>query len=565
MFFREIYEIQIIYDIRFREGIKVSSVLDNSLFEAFAASSDNVYVYVTDLKTGVTRFSKNAVDYFGYPAEYIDNMLGVIHEKIHPEDEDGYFEQMDQVMTGKLTKHDYQYRIRNKYGDYVWVECKGSIINNGEDFLFAGLMTRLDNQNKYDSVTGLSTIYDFYNYDFTNKKGFLVLIGIDKFRKVVSNYGYKFGDRVLVEFSKNLRGICAADSRVYRMNGDEFLVILENTDRETVMKFFDCVRAVSDEIVLDDGRKIHLSVTAGSCEFPADGSDKETLLNNAEHSLEYKKSTHRGALSFFSAQVAESQKRIQILREELKQSIINDFAGFTLNFQPIVNSDNDRIIGCEALLRWKGETITDSNPGEFIRILEDDGNIIPVGRWVMKQAVKQQSIWDKKYPDFKVSFNVSYQQFVEDDFEQILMETVQQYDVKPENMIVELTESCRVEESDELAEIFGRLKEKGFNVALDDFGTAYASLEMLKKLPASVIKIEHSFVRELANPGHDIDYIIIDNLLALCRRINCHAIVEGVESEKVADMIRNLDSTFLQGYYYSKPVSREEFEAMLEK
>ncbi|MBP1591573.1 MAG: EAL domain-containing protein, partial [Oscillospiraceae bacterium] len=111
---------------------------------------------------------------------------------------------------------------------------------------------------------------------------------------------------------------------------------------------------------------------------------------------------------------------------------------------------------------------------------------------------------------------------------------------------------------------FRKLKNEGYKVALDDFGTAYASLEMLRNLPASIIKIEHSFVRELADPGHDIDYVIIDSLLSMCRKLKCNAIVEGVESEKVADMIKDLDTTMLQGYYYSKPVPREEFEKMLE-
>lgn len=547
-------------------GVAVDSkFLNDKLFEAFASSSDNVYVYVTDLQSGLSRWSKNSVEYFNFPNEYMTNVIPFLQENIHPEDQEGYFSDLAEVLTGKRDRHSYQYRLKNRYGEYVWIECKGSVIReNGVPVIFAGLMTRLDNQNKYDSVTGLPTIFDFYNYDFKGKNGYLLLIGIDQFRKVVSNYGYHVGDRVLVEFAKKIRKLCEPDAKLFRMSGDEFLVITENISGETLQEFFECIKDSAGEIELEDSRKIHLSVTAGASAFPADGTEKEDLLSNAEHSLEYCKGTRRGELLIFSKTIADSQMRLQKLREELKQSIKDNFNGFTLYFQPIVDGERNRIIGCEALLRWKGETIKDSYPGEFIKILEDDGNIIPVGRWVMEQAVKQQSIWNRDYPGIIVSFNVSYQQFVADRFIENLMDAVTKYGVDPSSMIVELTESCKVEKSEELAEIFRKLKNEGYKVALDDFGTAYASLEMLRNLPASIIKIEHSFVRELADPGHDIDYVIIDSLLSMCRKLKCNAIVEGVESERVADMIKDLDTTMLQGYYYSKPVPREEFEKMLE-
>ena len=233
-----------------------NNILNDTLFEAFASSSDNVYIYVSDLKNGMSRWSKNAVEYFDFPAEYMEDVLPSLKEKIHPEDQEGYFDEIGQVLTGKRDRHSYQYRLKNRYGSYVWIECKGSVIReNGEPVIFAGLMTRLDNQNKYDSVTGLSTIFDFYNYNFEGKTGYLLLVGIDQFRKVVSNYGYQFGDRVLVEFSKRLRTLCEPDARLYRMNGDEFLIIAENTDEATLFEFFECIKGFAEEIELEDGPK----------------------------------------------------------------------------------------------------------------------------------------------------------------------------------------------------------------------------------------------------------------------------------------------------------------------
>ncbi len=297
--------------------------------------------------------------------------------------------------------------------------------------------------------------------------------------------------------------------------------------------------------------------------YPEDADNREELINKLEHSLEYAKSHQRGKLVFFSEEIAKRQKRILDLREDLKQSISNGFRGFELYFQPFVNPGTHLITGCECLLRWKGEKIKDSYPMEFIKILEDYGDIREVGYWVMEQAIRQQVAWRERYGDLRVSFNVAYQQFMYDDFEERLYGYLEKYGVDPSYMIIELTESSEVNQPQELASLFDRLREKGFKVALDDFGTAYASLEMLKCLHVDYIKVEHSFVRELSEPGHDIDYVIIDNLLDMCKRLGYDSIVEGVENGKVADIVGDMDVTLLQGYYYSRPVCRTDFEELL--
>lgn len=544
----------------------MSNLLQSQLFEALSSASENVYIFVRDMREGIIRFSESAVNYFGLSGEYTDNVQEEWIPRIHPEDREEYRKQIISIFKGEDIHLDCQYRVLNKYGDYVWIECKGMLMkdDSGVPTILAGIMTRLDNPNKYDTLTGLSTIHGFNNFDFSSGKGYAILLGLDEFRKIVSNYGYSFGDKVIVEFSKNLKEFCGNENKLYRMSGDEFLMIVPETDQESAKQFFYNVRTIAENTVLEDGRKVSLSVSAGGCAYPEDGATRDEIINKLEHSLEYRKNTRRGTIAFFSKKIADGHERLQNIRDELKNSIKNNFKGFELYFQPLVERDESRIVGCEALLRWKGDTIKDSNPGEFIKILEDDGGIIPVGKWVMEQAVRQQGIWQKKYGDIQVSFNVSYQQFVEQDFAEDLIQTVRKYNVNPSNMIVELTESRHVEQSDSLALIFQRLIDEGFQVALDDFGTAYASLEMLKKLPASFIKIEHSFVRELAEPGHEIDYIIIENMLSLCRRIDCKSIIEGVENKAVENIIRNMDSTYLQGYYYSRPIALTEFEKLLD-
>lgn len=545
----------------------MSDIFNNELFEAFGSASDNVYIYVCDMKTDISRWSKAAVDYFGLSGEYLENAAAVWGQHVHPDDLKTYTEDITGVFSGKKKYHDCQYRARNASGGYVWVECKGSVIRNAEGtpIIFAGLMTRIDGQSKYDSLTGLLTTHEIRYFDFASQPGTALLIGMDGFRKIISNYGYNTGDEILIKFSREINHLCKPGWKTLRFGGDEFLVIAFASGPEEAADFYKEICRETDIIKLDDGRRVGISISAGGVLFPQDADAKEVLINKLEHSLEYAKNNQRGNLVFFSEEIAQKHERGLVLREDLKQSIKNDFKGFELFFQPFINPGDGTIAGCECLLRWKGERIKDSYPMEFIKILEDYGNIHDVGFWVMEHAIRQQAAWRDIYGELQVSFNVSYQQFLDDTFEEKAISYIEKYGANPNYIIIELTESCQVEAPKALAAMFGRLRARGFKIALDDFGTAYASMEMLKWLPVDYIKVEHSFIRELAQPGHDIDYVIVDSLLEMCRRLGYDSIIEGVEDSKVADIVGNLNATLLQGYHYSHPVCRKDFEKLLDK
>ncbi|MBD5533771.1 MAG: EAL domain-containing protein [Lachnospiraceae bacterium] len=545
----------------------MSDVFNNELFEAFASASDNVYIYVCDMKTDISRWSKAAVDYFGLAGEYLEDAATVWGQHIHPDDLNVYTDDITGVFSGKKKYHDCQYRARNASGGYVWVECKGSVIRDaeGNPIIFAGLMTRIDGQSKYDSLTGLLTTQEMHYFDFASQSGAALLIGIDGFRKIVSNYGYNTGDEILIKFSRELSSLGKPEWKVLRFSGDEFLVIAFASNPQEVTDFYEEICRRTDIVSMEDGRKVGLSISAGGVLFPQDADTRETLINKLEHSLEYAKNNQRGSIVFFSEEIAGKYERELVLREDLKQCVKNDFKGFELFFQPFVNPDTGKIEGCESLLRWKGERIKDSYPMEFIKVLEDYGEIHEVGYWVMEQAIRQQAAWRDIYGELQVSFNVSYQQFIDDTFEEKAISCVKKYGANPESIIIELTESCQVEDPKELAAMFGRLRERGFKIALDDFGTAYASMEMLKWLPVDYIKVEHSFIRELAQPGHDVDYVIVDSLLEMCKRLGYYSIIEGVEDGKVADIVGALKATLLQGYHYSRPVCRKDFEKLLDE
>lgn len=544
----------------------MSDIFNNELFEAFASASDNVYIYVCDMRTNLSRWSKAAVTYFGLEDEYLQDADKAWAKHVHPDDLQLYEEDIAGVFGGRKKFHNCQYRARNASGKYVWVECKGCVIRdaNGDPLIFAGLMTRIDGQSKYDSLTGLMTMQEVFNIDFTSSSGVAMLIGLDGFRKIMSAYGYNAGDEILVKVASRLSALVTPGWKALRFNGDEFLVLAIGAGEQEAEKFF---RELSHDInmmSLADGHKLGLSITAGGVRFPDDAGNREILISKLEHSMEFAKSSHRGELVFFSEEIAKKHERAMVLREDLKQSIKNGYEGFELYFQPFISPETGKVAGCECLLRWKGERIKDSYPMEFIKVLEQYGDIRKVGLWVMEEAIRQQVAWREKYGELMVSFNVSYQQFTEPSFAERTIACAEKYGAHPEHVIIELTESCEVENPQELAETFGKLRNYGFKMALDDFGTAYASMEMLKWLPVDYVKVEHSFIRELAKPGHEIDYVIVDSLLEMCRRLGYESIIEGVEDGSVAEIVGDMHATLLQGYHYSRPVCKADFEKLLD-
>lgn len=542
------------------------TMLNNGLFEALAEASPVVYIYMVDLQSMITRWSMNAVDYFALPDEYTEHTVDMWMPRLHPEDADSYYQDIIAVVSGKKDKHDCQYRVKNKYGEYVWIECKGSVVKdeNGKGLLLAGMIRRLDVQNQYDPQTGMLTSLAFYSWRPQGEAGTIVQFNLDGYRKIIATYGFASSKELLGIVADRIKACCKPSMKVYRFGADEFVVVCPGGTEESTRELFHSVADNIRMVRLTGGSAVRLSVSAGAIKYPEDGTDKDEIIEKLDYSLVYVKKNCIGNMIFYSQKIADEQKRGTILKEDLINSVQNGCKGFELFYQPLVSSENGKIIGCEALLRWKGEKIQNSYPDEFIKVLEETGYIRQVGFWVMEQAMLRKKEWEEKYGELVVSFNVSYQQFMDRDFASNVIEKAAEIGVKTDQMIIELTESCQVMEPETLSLVFTKLMKHGFKIALDDFGTAYSSMEMIKKLPADFIKIDHSFVREVANEGHEDDYIIIDELVRLSKRLRRNAIVEGVEDEKVEAIVKGVDASYLQGYHYSKPVCKDDFETLLE-
>lgn len=539
-------------------------ILDNYLFDAFANASDHIFIYAADMKRDLSRWSKSGVDYFGIEAEYLYNAKDMWLEHIHPDDRQIYLDDITAVFAGNAAHHNCQYRARNKYGEYVWLECRGSVLKdeNGEPSIFAGIMTRLDNQNKYDALTHLLTAYELMRLPF-DEQGALMLVGIDDFRNINSQHGILYGNKILVRLSEVLAEN-AQDAIVYRFQGAEFVLYGKNMTVDQMSDIFQKVSVICKDSEGEDASS-HFSISAGIVKLEGDANASE-MLGRAALSLAYAKNA-TSHMVIFSKEIEAEQNRKNKISEALLRSIKNGCEGFYLVYQPILDTDGERIVGCESLLRWNpnDEQIGACYPDEFIATLENNGGIIDVGYFVMRESIRQAAEWQKKYQKFNVSFNVSYLQLEDMKFIPSIIETAQKYQVDMTHIVVELTESVFAADTVMVRNSFELLKQHGIKIALDDFGTGNSSFWMLHNINIDIVKLDQSFIRGLDNSGTGIDFAIVESVGLLCNRIGCMTVAEGVENDTIWKMISKYEFTGLQGYLFSKPVPIEMFEELLEK
>ena len=541
--------------------------LDTMLFDALAKASSTVFFWATDIGAKRSRWSKATVDYFNLPSEYTDDVVGDWTKVIHPDDLQIWLSDAKEVVEGKKARYSCQYRAKNRYGEYVWVENNGYVLNNenGEHVLSAGMITRLDVQNRYDPQTNMLTTYAFYSEYFFDGAGTVLMVNIDDFRNVISTYGYSAAKELVGQLGALVKEACNPPMKLYRFGTDEFMIILPGGTKDSTRSLFNKIADAVRMSRVMNGTIIRVSISGAAVMYPEDCVKKDDMVEKLDYSMGYVKKHHPGKMTFYSEQLAREKERMNLLKEDLIQSVQSEFKGFSLFFQPLVEPVTERINGAETLLRWKGEVIQDSYPAEFIDILEETGYIRQVGLWVMEQTFLQKKAWEEKYGNLQLSFNVSYQQFMDQDFAAKVIKKANEIGVDKESVIIELTESCQVKDPESLANVFEELEKEGFKLALDDFGTAYSTMEMLRKLPVDYIKIDHSFVRELADEGHEDDYIIVDELVRLSNRLHHGAIIEGVENQSVVERLKDVNASLLQGYHYSKPVSKDVFEGLLDK
>lgn len=537
---------------------------DSKLFDVLAQASNRTFFFASNMKENTARWSKGAVEYFGLGSEILCPADVEWLKRIHPDDKATYLKDFEDMANHISAYHDVEYRIRNAEGEYVWVNCKGYMTYDDEgamDF-FAGFVTNMGVRNKIDPVTGLWTLQEFRkdaeDLLYNNKCGAVVMIGLSNFKRVNDEFGYSYGDKTLYAIAHRMLEIRTPGTRIYRMDGSDFALLIEGGTSEDVSREVEKIQQAFSALVIERV-PVYLDFRAGAVLFPQDGKYIDQIMSNMFVALENAKSVSRMGVSFYTEEMHQKKTRMLQLRDAMRESVNDNFKGFSIVMQPIIESKTGKGTSCETLLRWSDERFQGIGPMEFVPVLEDTALIIPVGKWIIDQVLKDLRDWDDRgdNPIEKVHVNVSYIQLHDDELVDYTVSKLREYNIAPERLVLELTESCRIGRIDELSERLQKFKDQGISIALDDFGTGYASLAVLKDIPTDIVKLDHTMIKSVV--GTDKERKLIEYIISFCNNVGIIVCAEGVENTTIMGIVNEAGAELLQGYYFDKPLRVEDF------
>lgn len=415
----------------------------------------------------------------------------------------------------------------------------------------------------FDTLTGLANreyflklLHEIITLKKQKHESFgLILMDIDAFKEINDTIGYKEGDTILQDFTTQLKSLNKAEDIVARTGGDEFAIILTSVDNPTDALEEACKIL---DIKLHNKRKINISI--GVAMFPTDGESSDALLAAGNIAMNYSKQNSNTKCTFFQQEMQKEITDKITLKEELKYAIEHN--ELQLFYQPKFSLKDKKLKGFEALIRWQHPTKGFIYPDTFIPLAEESRLIIDMTAWVLKEVSVACKQFIKFYPDFgSIAINISAQHFKTMGLVTEIKSLIDSRCMKANHIGVEITESAVMRHFDATNMQLNQLRDMGISIALDDYGTGYSSLTYLKKLPIDIIKIDKSFVDGLCH--NKADFAIVKSSIDLAKSLGLETVIEGVEDDEQLSVLRKLGADTIQGYVYSKPLSRTDTEALL--
>jgi diguanylate cyclase (GGDEF)-like protein len=393
-----------------------------------------------------------------------------------------------------------------------------------------------------------------------NRPFVLALLDLDGLNRVNHNLGHHAGDAVLAETVQRLTRLTLLPNLVARLGGDEFVMLLPDKDAHASQALMQEVLFAIARPYHVAGHQAYLGASIGLAEFPGHGADYARLFNNADIAMHHAKSDGKNRFSVYAPQSGNSDFSIQAaLYEGIEEG------EFSLVYQPLFDMQR-RIVGAEALMRWTSRTLGPVSPAEFIPIAEKVGLMPLLGKWALRYACQHLRRFQQLSPKFSMSVNVSPLQFGEDDFHVPVMNTVQELDIDPAQLVLEITESTLMQSRQQTELSLALLREQGIRIAIDDFGTGFSSLAYLTRFPVSGIKIDRSFVAKLdpTSASGDPDRKLIVAMIHLAHSIDLRVVAEGVETQAQFDFLKSAGCNFVQGYLLGRPMEAEVLLGLLD-
>jgi diguanylate cyclase (GGDEF)-like protein/PAS domain S-box-containing protein len=514
----------------------------------------------------------------GYSREALMHLTWV--ELTHPDDIAENEILFSRVLSGEIEEYTMDKRFIRKDGSFVYVHLATRAVRRADgsiDYMVALIEDiterkmaeeRIQYLAHFDQLTGLPNRVLFIeriNHALSmaqrsHEQLAVLFLDLDHFKNVNDTLGHRIGDALLIEVAKRLKTAIREEDTVSRQGGDEFMLVLPGADALVAARVTEQLLAAVAHSYQVEQYELNITFSIGIALYPGDGEDFDSLFMRSDIAMYRAKRDGRNNYRFFTQEMQAHSARTLQLENALRNALERD--QFRLHYQPQVSLQDGRVIGAEALLRWQHPELGEVSPAEFIPIAEVSGQIVQIGEWVLRTAVRQLKRWmDSGIELMVMAVNLSAVQFHHPHLPERVTQILAAENLPPQYLELELTEGVAMDDPIGAIAVMDDLHERGIRMSIDDFGTGYSSLSYLKKFKVYKLKIDQSFVRDITDDPED--KAIVAAIISLASRLGMRTIAEGVETEGQLAFLHNQGCNEVQGYYFSKPLPAEQFEAYL--
>ena len=526
--------------------------------------SRNLYLLVTDLQKNQTFVPEKTAEFLGMEAGYSLNFYQKLTAHVHPYDIPEYEEAMGKRLKKEALSEPLYIRMGKEKTDYMMGFSVDVLRKENREYL----IVVLKNENALQEIDAQTDLYSqvkfeehIKDYLATRRKVAVLEIEFDHMNDMNILYGTNYSEQMQREIGLRFIYMMDADTAVYRMNSSNFAFILRDADREEAEAYMEKIKDTLKENAYIDGHFFEFKIYASGLILDDYKGDISTVQSKLEYTLEKARERRSTGILFFNDLVLSYGGMDLDLMKIIHQSVLNHCDGFYVEYQPIVTSEDGKIMGAEALVRWKKEPYGAIPPGLFIDWLENDPSMYDLGNFVLEQALWDSKSFLQQKPEFFINVNVSAKQLERPDFCRVVLELLDKTEFPVRHLCLEITERCRSLPVSVINERMAVLRGYGIKFAMDDFGTGSSSSAMALEMLIDEIKIDMSFIRKiLVNKKNKA---IVQSMVDFANAVNIKSCLEGVENKALEDYLRTVGATWFQGDYYSKPVGADELEILL--
>lgn len=526
--------------------------------------SRNLYLLVTDLQKNQTFVPEKTAEFLGMEAGYSLDFYQKLTAHVHPYDIPEYEEAMGKRLKKEALSEPLYIRMGKEKTDYMMGFSVDVLRKENREYL----IVVLKNENALQEIDAQTDLYSqvkfeehIKDYLATRRKVAVLEIEFDHMNDMNILYGTNYSEQMQREIGLRFIYMMDADTAVYRMNSSNFAFILRDADREEAEAYMEKIKDTLKENAYIDGHFFEFKIYASGLILDDYKGDISTVQSKLEYTLEKARERRSTGILFFNDLVLSYGGMDLDLMKIIHQSVLNHCDGFYVEYQPIVTSEDGKIMGAEALVRWKKEPYGAIPPGLFIDWLENDPSMYDLGNFVLEQALWDSKSFLQQKPEFFINVNVSAKQLERPDFCRVVLELLDKTEFPVRHLCLEITERCRSLPVSVINERMAVLRGYGIKFAMDDFGTGSSSSAMALEMLIDEIKIDMSFIRKiLVNKKNKA---IVQSMVDFANAANIKSCLEGVENKALEDYLRTVGATWFQGYYYSKPVGADELEILL--